>query len=252
VSLTVQQTLTAVAPNITSSFGGVGGTSPYAYSVLAGGAGGSIDPTAGLYTAPPAMNNTSPSTLFDTIQVIDSTPVTPIVATAKIMVATPLFLVADIIQTYMQLAIGRVYLWDQQLFQPTDAGLYVAVSMPSAKPFGNNQTHDTTTGNLIQSVNMLAQVDIDIISRGPAARDQKEQVVLAMLSDYSLQQQYANAFSIGRLPASGRFVNLSQVDGAAIPYRYKITFNLTYAANNAQPSPYFNQFTNPPTVYTNP
>lgn len=242
--ISLAQTLTAILPGLTSSFLASGGTSPYVYSVRLNGAGGTIDASTGLYTAPAQMGST-PQTLYDTIQVRDSLGA---IATASILVGSTLLLFCDILQTYLGLPQGRVYLWDQKIMQPTDSALYIAVSVPSCKPFGNNKSYDSN-GNALQSVNMLATLDIDIISRGPAARDQKEQILLALMSDYSELQQEANSFSIGRLPTG--FLNLSGIDGAAIPYRYKISVNMQYSVSSSQAVPYFNTFASP-TVATNP
>jgi len=103
--------------------------------------------------------------------------------------------------------------------------------------------------NSQQYCNVNAMMSIDAISRGPAARDQKEQIVMALQSDYAQRQMEMNSFSIGRLPVG--FVNLSYQDGAAITYRYKIDFNMQYAVPLVKSVPYFDTFTQP-TVYTNP
>lgn len=246
MSLRVIQNFTAVAPGISSYFGASGGTGPYVFSVLDGGAGGTINASTGLYTAPAQMSEI-PAQISDVIQVRDSLAA---VATASILVGTPLLLLCDIIQNQMGLAQGRVYLWDQKIMQPTDDGLYVAVSMPSCKPFANNINYDGSGAGLlgIQTVNMMATVDIDIISRGPAARDQKELVLMTLNSVYSEQQQEANSFLIGRLPAGSRFINLSDVDGAAIPYRYKISMNMQYAVTKNLQVPYYDDFEEPGVV----
>lgn len=239
MSLSLAQTLTAVAVNLTSSFQGNGGTGPYTYSVLPGGAGGAINATTGVYTAPPAVSE-DPTTLYDTVQVIDSLAAT---ATAQILVGTPLLLFCEILQKELGLANGRVYLWDQKIMQPTDLALYIAVSVPSCKPFSNNIAL-SASGVSVQDVNMWAQLDIDIISRGPAARDRKEEVVLAFNSFYAQQQQEANSFYIGKLPPGAKFLNLSNIDGSAIPYRYKISVALQYAVTKTEQAQYFNSFSN--------
>lgn len=102
----------------------------------------------------------------------------------------------------------------------------------------------TTNGvySNVQSVNMQGILDIDIISRGPTARDQKELIPLALQSTYSEQQQEANSFFIAKLPWGGQFVNLSNIDGSAIPYRYKISYAIQYFIRNVVPVPYFTQF----------
>ena len=242
--ITIAQTKTAVGPNIVASFLASGGTGPYTYSVLAGGAGGSINASTGLYTAPAQVGST-PATLYDTIEATDSLSAT---ATAKILVGSPILLFADIIQTIMGLDSNHIYLWDQKIFQPTDSGLYVILSVPSVKPFGSTKEYDGN-GNAIQHLNVAATVDIDIISRGPAARDQKEQVLMALNSDYSETQQEGNGFFIAKI--STNFIDLSGIDGAAIPYRYRISAHIQYATTVSQATPYFNTFSQA-SIATNP
>lgn len=248
--ITINQNFTACGAGADFiQFVASGGISPYSFAVLAGGAGGSINSSTGVYTAPP-LPSSSPNGAYDVIQVTDSVAAT---GTAQILVAYPLGLVCDIIQTQMNLPNGRVYEWDQKIFQPTDYDLYVILSVMSCKPFGNVNAPFPGDGSQVnQFVSMYAKIDIDIISRGPAARDQKELVVLALNSIYSQQQQDAFAFYIGKLPITGGFINLSNVDGAAIPYRYKISYAIHYAASLNQAVPYYNNFTNPPEVDTNP
>ena len=243
MTLALTQSLTAVGAGMYSSFLANGGTPAYVYTVVPGGAGGTINSSTGLYTAP-AVASSSPKTAYDTILVTDSTLAT---ATAQILVGTPLLLFCEIIQREMGLANGRVYIWDQKILEPNDSGLYIAVSIPRCKPFAN--TNELYNGVQSQSINMLAWVDLDIISRGPEARDRKEEVLMSLNSVYAEQQMEANSFYIGRLSSS--FLNISLVDGAAIPYRYKITCQMQYMVNKTKSYPYFDDFEDP-TIYTNP
>lgn len=247
MALSLTQSATAVAPNITASFYAIGGSTPYMYSVRANGAGGTIDSSTGVYTAPATMSS-DPSQASDVIQVRDAAGRT---ATASILVGNALILLCDILQSQLDLPSDHIYLWDQKIIQPTDSELYVAVSVPICKPFGNNRSYDGSGSGLEeeQTVNMMAQVDLDIISRGPAARDEKEFVLMALMSTYAEQQQEANSFYISRI--SNNFINLSNVDGAAIPYRYKISFRMQYSVTNKVPVSYYNVFQSP-TVATNP
>lgn len=236
MSLTVTQTLTAVGRGITSSFGVTGGTAPYTWSVLPGGAGGTINSSSGLYTAPAAVPS-NPSQLFDTIQVVDSAG-TPAKAQAKMFIGDPLLLFCEIIQNQMGLPQGRVYLFDQKIMQPTDVGIYVAVSVQSVKVFGNDNSHvgAADPGGLTsnQSLNCAATLQLDIISRDNSALFQKEAVLLALNSDYSEQQQNANSFFIGKIPPAAQFTNLSAQDGAAIPYRFVISIVMQYFYTKTQ------------------
>src|ERR1017187_4668952 len=123
--LALAQTATAVCPRCPASFQGAGGTAPYTYYVLSGGAGGTIDLNTGVYTGPLYFKS-SPFFNTDIIAVDDATGAT---AKAHILVGSPLLLLCEIIQKELLLESDRVYLWDQKIMQPTDFGLYVAVSM---------------------------------------------------------------------------------------------------------------------------
>lgn len=245
-ALSLAQTLTAISPGLTSSFLASGGTEPYTYSIRTSpqpGAGGSIDAVTGLYSAPASIPVGAPlAKLYDTIVVTDSDLIAVQTATAQIFIGTPLLLLCEIIQNQLGLAPGRVYLWDQKIFQPSDNDLYVAVSVARCKPFGNNISSDGSGSGLDSNayVNMQATVDIDIISRGPAARDQKELVLAALFSQYSQAQQEANSFYVARLPVS--FINLSFIDGAAIPYRFKISVAMQYTTTISKSVPYYDTF----------
>lgn len=243
MSLSLTQSKSALAPGLTASFLGVGGGSGMTYSVISGGAGGTINSSTGLYTAPSTVNPDLKK-LYDTIMVQDNLGA---VATSRILVGTPLMLVCEILQREMGLANGRVYLWDQKIMQPTDSDLYIAVSNSSCKPFASNigpgLVGGVTDWSVVeQRVNMHAILDINIISRGPAARDRKEEIILALSSLYSEAQQEANSFHIGKLPPGARFLNLSQVDGAAIPYRYQISVGMQYTVVKSKAADYFDTF----------
>lgn len=251
MSLTVSQNYTAIAPGITVSFLGLGGTSPYTYAVspIPVGPGGTINSSTGVYTAPVAPSN-PPISAYDTIVVTDNVGAT---VTSQIFVGTPLQLVCDVISTGMGLAPGRTFLWDQKIFQPTDDDLYIVVGIQRCRIFGNTKQYNGGDSGLscTQYANMQATLDINAISRGPAARDRKEQILMALYSDYAEQQMEANSFFIGSLPAGSQFINISHPDGAAIPYRFVISVNIQYTVATTAPVSYFSTFQTPQ-VATNP
>lgn len=247
MSMTLTQTKTALAINLTASFLAIGGSGTYVYTVRPGGAGGSIDPNTGIYTAPASVNP-DPTLQNDTIVAKDVVHGTQV--TSTIMVGDPLLLFCEIIWRQMGLDPSRVWIWDQKVFQPTDAGLYVAVAVPTVKPFANRRGPATIDGELdwsqqVQSLNCMATLDINVISRSTIALLQKEQVLLALQSSYSLQQQDANSFTIGKIPPNSQFKNLSAVDGAAIPYRFTISVNMQYSVSTQSPNDYFDTFSQP-------
>lgn len=243
MSLTISCSITALAPGLETSFAASGGEEPYVFSVVPGGAGGSIGASTGIYTAP-AAENPNPKLSSDVIRVTDANDDT---ADYPLLVTGPLGLLCEILQKELALDPGRVYLWDQKINQPSDAGLYIAVSVLTARPFANTVRYDASEDALgaVQSLNMMATLSLDVISRSNAALMRKEEVLMALASPYSESQQEANSFSIGRLPPGSQFVNLSMVDGAAIPYRFNISVNMQYFARKLKAVPYFDDFADP-------
>lgn len=240
MSLTLSKSVSAMAVGRVTSVVGQGGTEPYAYSLGPSGPGGSIDAATGFYTAPAAVP-VDPSLTVETIIVTDAAAAT---ASGGILITSPVGLLAEILQSELGLADGRVWLWDQKNFEPEDDDLYMILSVPSIKVFGNTLVPDSSGSgvNAVQSCNVQALVDIDIKSRSIEAFNRKEEVLLALKSVYAQSQQVANSFFIGKLPAGGQFVNLSLVDGAAIPYRYRISVFMQYAFVKTKAVPYFDTF----------
>lgn len=240
MSLVLKSFATALMPSAQVFFAGQGGTGPYTYAVVAGGAGGAINASTGLYTAPASLSS-DPTKASDTVRVTDSLAAT---ATKNVLVTDALGLVCEILQTEMGLADGRVYLWDQKIFQPKDDGIYIAVAVPSEKPFSNVNKPDTSGSGVVsvQTINTMATFDINIISRSIAAYRRKEEVLFALNSTYAEQQQERNGFYIAKLPPGSRFINLSEVDGAAIPYRYLISINVQYSVIKSKAVDYFDTF----------
>lgn len=234
--LALSQNLTMIMLGNQTPFFADGGVQPYTFTVEAGGAGGSIDSVTGIYTAPNSVDYSVPQApSFDTIMVTDAVAAT---ATTTINVGNAYQLVCDIIQSQMNLP-GRVWLWDQKIDEPTDQRCYVVVQNFMNKPFGNTSEFDAD-GNEIQHVNMYANLSIDIKSRGPEARDRKEEVLMALASTYSQQQQTANSFLIAKIPNA--FVDLSQLDASAIPYRFNISVAIQYVVTKSTAIPYFDTF----------
>lgn len=244
--LGMNQTKTALTPNTTASFLAFGGVPPYAYSIVAGGAGGTVDSVTGAYVAPAALNvvSNASSKMYDTVRVTDSTPVTPLTFDAKILVGMALQLFCEIIAKKMGLAQNRVFLWNQKIFQPIDDDIYVAVDVSNQRMVGNNigQVPGDPTRSFQYSIN-VADVDVNVISRGPDALVKKELVVMALRSQYAETQQEANSFKIGRIPTG--FRDLSAVDGTAIPWRFMFTVRLGYAVYAEQADEYFDAFRTP-------
>lgn len=243
--LTLVSNVSAIGSGLTTYFLASGGAEPYIYSVASGGAGGTINSSTGQYGSPDAVPSSVQSS-YDVIIVTDDDGAT---ASLPILIGSPLILFCDILQKQLGLASDHIYLWDQKLNEPKDYSLYIAVSTLFSKPFGNTNKFDPNTDSQIQTINMLDTLQIDLISRGPEARNKKANVLMALNSQYAEQQQEFNSFFIGKLPLN--FINLSQIDGAAIPYRFQISVTLQYFVKLVQSIDYYDTFEEP-TLLINP
>lgn len=162
---------------------------------------------------------------------------------SALQLPTPWQLVCQIIQNQMGLAPGQVYLWDQKIILPPDSALYVAVGIQSARCFSNSLDYenDPALGLLEKSTSSWwANLSIDLLSKGPDARDRKEECIMALVSTYSRQLQELNGFGIASLPTA--FNNLSTLDGASIPYRFNASLAIQYKVSKSQAVPYYDTF----------
>lgn len=240
----------ALAVNVPQPFGVVGGgTNTFSYAIHGDpgdGTLGTIDPATGLYTAPAAL----PPAKQQPIVVVATDQMTGATMDSEIYILSPLELVCDVIQQGLGLLEGRVYVYNQKISKPTDDGLFVAVGILSCKTFGVSNNFDPANNAEILSANMQAQLSIDVISRSTEALDRKEEVVLALNSTYARQQQELNSFKIAQLPSN--FVNLSEIDGSAIPYRFNLTCAIQYMVQKTNPIPVYDTFLDADVVDVNP
>ena len=232
MSLQLNCPITMITNNIQVQFQESGGIGPYIYSIVSGGPIGSID-SNGLYTAPPYMSG------IDTVMVKDATLAT---ATCPISIRKPIGLVCDIIQTKMNLSSGRVYIYNNKINEPTDNGIFISVGVLNSKIVGNTSYIDSTMVEN-QSVTIFDTLEINLISRDQSAMWRQGDLIMALGSNYSQQQQEINNFKIGRIPTS--FVNISGIDGAAIPYRYNLNISMQYMTMNINNVGYYDTFTTP-------
>lgn len=237
MSLELRKNVHIMGVGTKTPFTATGGVEPYVYSIVSGGAGGSINSATGLYTAPETMPDTAPQ--IATVKVVDAASA---VATAQVAIGTPLELVCDIIKTEMELTDNQVWIWDQKVKTPNDSRLYIAVGVISCKPFANGLRLDGSGAGLVgvQSTNFQATLTIDAFSRSLAALNRKEEILMALASQYAEQQQAANSFRI--FPITTNFINVSEVDGAAIPYRFTLTVNMQYFVTKTKEQEFFDTF----------
>jgi hypothetical protein len=160
-------------------------------------------------------------------------------------------IIVDIVREFMELSQENIWIRDQNRKIPNDKGMYVVVGMVDAKPYSaqsNLETHFTEGSDPIpfevevSRIQTRENIQIDIMSRSADAISRRWELLLALNSIYSKQQQEQFGFKISRLPAnfvntSGRveFFTGSQASGLAVrtsfcstsPVRYWITSLVT-------------------------
>ncbi len=144
-----------------------------------------------------------------------------------------LTIICDIIQNELSLSDGQVMAYNPDIPAPTTPGLYVVVGYISGKAIGNTAAvKDEDTGiSEDQSVTMLENIQIDLMSIDTSALDNKEQIILALHSDYAQKITETNIIRIFRIPS--QFNDISQVEGHGILNRFTmtITVNAVYTKN---------------------
>jgi hypothetical protein len=245
--LTIQGTRWATRPNLTTSFAAQGGTPPYAYS-LGGGqpAGGSINASTGLYTAPARVPNDS-RYFYDYPTVTDATG-----ATAQTWISVCSFwqLIAEIFRHELALPLGRIFLFDQKVDLPTDERPFIVIAVPNLRMLGSGIKPNGVPGlngqpgwdQTLKWAMINYSVDVHLYSRDMDALNRVPGLQVAATSLYSRQVQQENSFYLADLPTG--VVNLSEVDGTAITYHYVFSFQAYYTNQWTTASEYFDEFQN--------
>lgn len=245
----LKQTKTALGPGLTASFLASEGTAPYTYAVQGGGAGGTIDPDSGIYTAPAVVSN-DPKKFFDTIVATDSDN-PAVTVSSTIEVGNAWMLMLEIIKKILQLPNDMIWFQNQKQFEPTDAqkGMWVVLMFPNIKTFASG-LHPAGAGNgwnqTEKWANFSGPVDIHLISRDLSALNRKEELVMALTGPYSRFQQEANSFKIARIPHN--IADISGIDGADIPWHFVVSVELQYGVRRVIPSNYYETFGKPTLV----
>lgn len=219
----------------------------YRVAIKDGGAGGSISSreyfggTSGIYTSPPNVGR-------DILIATDSAGNTK---ELEINTLSPIGLLADIIKTEMSLENDQVFLYNQEFNIPPDERLYVILRAASVKPFSNNNEHEPNGDNVdsIQFASFSSLIDITLMSKSDEALLRKEEVILALNSDYSLSQQDANLIYVPKLPT--QFVDVPDIEGGGRLFRYVITLNIHYTESKILKSKFYDKFENVQVAYRN-
>lgn len=136
-------------------------------------------------------------------------------------------ILVDIINHEMAMPKNTVWVRDQNVKIPNDQGLYIIVGFVNGFPMANTAYMQTEIVNDLAEEHQICQVQvqeniqIDVLSRSNDALTRNWEVIAALQSFYSQQQQEANNFKIFRIPRA--YVNASFAEGGSQLNRYSIT-----------------------------
>lgn len=153
-----------------------------------------------------------------------------------------IFILADIIKRELDLADGRVLIYNQKLVLPNVQGLFVWLSYNSSRVYGVNYELESQDITLSEkgTVSFIENISVNIMSRNMEAFNRKEEVVLALNSNYSRRQQEINDIKIANIP--NVFIDISEVETSARLNRYQINFDVYSKKTKSRDVEFFDKF----------
>ncbi len=136
-------------------------------------------------------------------------------------ITTTLELVRLIVKHELELADDRIFIYNQKWDIPTDNKLFAVVGYRGSKIISSRNTQKNTDEGYVevQDLNTQEQIVVQIFSRDMSALERKEEVVMALYSIFSQQQQGLYSFQIAR---NAPIEDLSALEASAILYRFDI------------------------------
>lgn len=165
----------------------------------------------------------------------------------------PATLICDVIQNEMALGNDRVKQYNQDYKKPKDQALFVVVSLGTIKLISSvnrfepadAEADPPTVDREVKSVTQAERYNIEITSRDDSAMLRQHEVIMALTSTYSIQQQEKNGV---RLVRSGEIQDLSFIDGGSSLYRYQIPVTIFNVRTKETPITTIDKFPAPVTA----
>ena len=131
----------------------------------------------------------------------------------------PDLILCDIIQTEMQVPANRIVVYSENYKAPNDQDIYIIVRKNPSRVIGSNRVFDFNTDEEIKSVILNETYDVEISSKNRTAQERYYEVIMALTSVYSQQQQEEHNIRIFR---TMDVQDLTLIEGASSLRRYLI------------------------------
>ena len=111
----------------------------------------------------------------------------------------PIKVIAEILTHELSLTQDRIFIYNDGRPLPKDKGLYVVLSINNTKVFRNTSVFKEVTQKEHLNQNFKQTIIASVISKDNSARDKANEVVMALSSIYSQQEQEKYACHIARV-----------------------------------------------------
>lgn len=151
-------------------------------------------------------------------------------------------IIADILQTELQIPAGQILVNNQGYKPPKDDSLWWVISFSGSKPIGNSTILDTDTDEQVQQTTFSTKLNIEVRGKSRDVIFGALYTPAALNSVYAIQKMEENSIRIFR---PGEAMDLSEVDGASSLHRWRIPVTITHVVNKRSDTAPFENFQTP-------
>lgn len=146
-----------------------------------------------------------------------------------------------ILVSEMGLKASRVWAYNADVDIPKDSNLFIILFYAEKTPYSNNTRYvSTDTGlNEVQSMNVAEDVVISLLSKNTQARDRSHEVLMALNSTYSYQEQNKNRLHISRI---GQVLDNSFLEATARLNRFDVRCRVLTAYDKIKEVDYYDNY----------
>lgn len=145
----------------------------------------------------------------------------------------------------MVLTDQQIWIENQDFKIPETVGLFIIIQQTNSNTYsGTNKYKENQVQDKIkENITSLTKEDylINIMSKDDTARTRKEEVILALNSYKSQDEQGKYTFKISQI---GNMVNLSELEGSGMLTRYGLTISVLARYSLNREVPFYDTFSN--------
>ena len=153
----------------------------------------------------------------------------------------PIDVLRNIIVEELTLYEERVMIWNNKSKIPSDERLFISLEQAATKVFSNIAIVESRDDGYyeVQTLTVLENYNIDIMSRNLDAMQRKEEIPMALRSNYSQNKQVANGIMISKIAS---LTNISGVEASAQLFRFQCVVTLQASYTKEKVIEYYETF----------